>query len=172
MLARRIRRKPRPDHEPDEHSASCFGEVIAADHIHVHGSPDSSSTPSREYVVLCIRDKFTGLFAAFPGTDRFTDLVVVALRELVGRKVTSKTVSLLSDAADTFEAAAKELSWIHCASLPNRFPHNSQMEREIRSFEEGLRPVFLNAGFALLPAACKYGVLALNLPLRLLRIRV
>ena len=63
LLARRVRRKPRPDHEPDEHSASCFGEVIAADHIHVYCSPDSPSTPSREYVVLCIRDKFTALFA-------------------------------------------------------------------------------------------------------------
>ena len=68
LLARRVRRKPRPDHEPDEHGASCFREVIAADHIriHVYRSPDSSSTPSREYVALCIRDKFTGLFAAFP----------------------------------------------------------------------------------------------------------
>ena len=48
LLARRVRRKPRPDHEPDEHAAECFGEVIAADHIHVYRSPDSSSTPSRE----------------------------------------------------------------------------------------------------------------------------
>ena len=66
LLARRVRCEPRPDHEPDEHSASCFGEVIAADHIHVYRSPDSPSTPSREYVVLCVREKFTGLFAAFP----------------------------------------------------------------------------------------------------------
>ena len=57
LLASRVRRKPRPDHEPDDHAAKCFGEVIAADHIHVYRSPDSSSTPSREYVVLCIRDK-------------------------------------------------------------------------------------------------------------------
>ena len=68
---------------------------------------------------------------------------------------------------DTFEAAAKELGWIHCPSLPNRFLHNSQMEREIRSFEEGVRSVFLNVGFAIRPqlgsAACKYGAMALNL---------
>ena len=167
LLARRVRRKPWPDHEPDEHAAKCFGEVIAADHIHVYRSPGSSSTPSGEYVVLCIRDKFTGLFAAHPCTDRSTESVVAALRKLVGKKVTSKTVSLLSDAAETFEAAAKELGWIHCPSLPNRFPHNSQMEREIRSFEEGVRSVFLNAGFSirpqLWPAACKYGAMALNL---------
>ena len=142
LLARRVRRKPRPDHEPDEHAAKCFGEVIAADQIHVYRSPDSSSTPSHEYVVLCIRDKFTGLFAAHPCTDRSTESVAVALRKFVGKKIASKTVSLLSDAAETFEAAAKELGWIHCPSLTNRFPHNSQMEREIRSFEEGVRSVF------------------------------
>ena len=133
----------------------------------MYRSPDSSSTPSREYVVLCIRDKFTGLFAAHPCTDRSTESVVVALRKFVGKKVASKTVSLLSDAAETFEAAAKELGWIPCPSLPNRFPHNSQLEREIRSFEEGGRTVFLNAGFSirpqLWPAACMYGAMALNL---------
>ena len=149
LLVRRVRRKPRPDPEPDEHAAKSFGEGVAADHIHVYRSPDSSSTPSREYVVLCIRDKFTGLFAAHPCTDRSTESVVVALRRFVGKKVTSKTVSLLSDAAETFEAAAKELGWIHCPSLPNRFPHNSQMERELRSSEEGVRSVFLNAGFSI-----------------------
>ena len=63
--------------------------------------------------MLCIRDKLAGSFAAFPCIDRSTDSVVVALRKFVGRKGTSKTVSLLSDAADTFEAAAKELGWIH-----------------------------------------------------------
>ena len=122
---------------------------------------------SAALIMLCIREKFTGLFAAHPCTDRSTESVVVALRKFVGKKVTSKTVSLLSDAAETFEAAAKELGWIHCPSLPNRFRHNSQMEREIRSFEEGVRSVFLNAGFSirpqLWPAACKYGAMALNL---------
>ena len=59
---------------------------------------------------------------------------------------------------------ASELGCIHCPSQHNRFPHNSQMGREIRSFEQG---VFLNAGFAirpqLWPGACKYGAMALNL---------
>ena len=167
LLVRRVGRKPRPDHEPNARNASCFGEVIAADRIHVYRSPDSCSAPAREYVVLCVRDKFTGLLAAFPGTDCSTDSVVTALRKIVGRKIASRTVSLLSDAADTFEAAAKMLGWIHCPSLPNRFPHNTQMEREIPSFEEGVCSVFLNAGFAIRPqvwlAACKYGAMALNL---------
>ena len=76
-------------------------------------------------------------------------------------------MSLLSDAAATLEVAAKVLGWIHCPSLPNRFPHNSQMEPEICSFEEGVRSAFLNARFAIRPqpwsAACRYGAMALNL---------
>ena len=46
-------------------------------------------------------------------------------------------------------------------SLPSKFPHNSQMEREIRSFEEGVRSVAIRP--QLWPAACKYGAMALNL---------
>ena len=74
----------------------------------------------------------------------------------------SKPVSLVSDAADEFK-----LGWLHMPSLPNRFPHNSQLEREIRSFQEGVRSSFLEAGFAvrpeLWPVACRYGSMAMNL---------
>ena len=85
----------------------------------------------------------------------------------MGRRVSSKPVSLVSDAADEFESAAKILGWIPTPSLPNRFPHNSQHEREIRSFQEGVRSSFLEAVFAirpeLWPVACKYGSMALSL---------
>ena len=72
MLSRRVRRKPRDSEvEPDPLEASEFGEVIAADHIHVFRSPDDSDAPDKSYVVLCLRDKYTGLFAAFPGNGPF-----------------------------------------------------------------------------------------------------
>ena len=75
MLSRRVRRKPRVSEvEPDPLEASEFGEVIAADHIHVFRSPDDSDAPDKSYVVLCLRDKYTGLFKLpFLGmTDRQT----------------------------------------------------------------------------------------------------
>ena len=101
MLSRRVRRKPRDSEvEPDPLEASEFGEVIAADHIHVFRSPDDSDASDKSSVVLCLRDKYTGLFAAFPGNDRSTNAVVVALRKFVGRRVCSKPVTLVSDAAD------------------------------------------------------------------------
>ena len=132
VLSRRVRRRPRDSEvEPDPLEASEFGEVIAADHIHVFRSPDDSDALDKSYVVLCLRDKYTCLFAAFPGNDRSTNAVVAALREFVGRRVCSKPVTLVSDAADEFEAAAEEMGWISSSSLPNRFPHNAPLEREI-----------------------------------------
>ena len=60
LLSKRVRRKPRdPESDPDPLDASEFGEVIAVDHIHVFRSPDDSNV--REYVVLRVRDRFTGL---------------------------------------------------------------------------------------------------------------
>ena len=171
MLSRRVRRKPRVSEvEPDPLEASEFGEVIAADHIHAFRSPDDSDAPDKSYVVLCLRDKYTGLFAAFPGNDRSTNAVVVAVRKFVGRRVCSKPVTLVSDAADEFEAAAEEMGWNSSSSLPNRFPHNAQLEREIGTFQEGVRSSFLEAGFSirpeLWPVACRYGAMAMNLTLR------
>ena len=170
MLSRRVRRKPRDhDEEPDPLEASEFGEVIAADHIHVFRSPDDSDALDKTYVVLCLRDKYTGLFAAYPGTDRSTASIVSSLRKFVGRRICSKPVTLVSDAADEFVAAAEEMGWISSPSLPNRFPHNAQLEREIRTFQEGVRASFLEAGFSirpeLWPIACRYGSMALNLTL-------
>ena len=69
-------------------------------------SPDDSDALDKSYVALCLRDKYTGLFAAFPGNDRSTNAVVAALRKFVGRRVCTKPVTFVSDAADEFEAAA------------------------------------------------------------------
>ena len=79
-------------------------------------------------------------------------------------------MTLVSDAADEFEAAAEEMGWNASSSLPNRFPHNAQLEREIGTFQEGVRSSFLEAGFSirpeLWPVACRYGAMAMNLTLR------
>ena len=67
MLSRRVRRKPRGSEvQPDPLEASLFGEVIAADHIHVFRSPDDSDALDKSYVVLCLRDKYTGFVRCLP----------------------------------------------------------------------------------------------------------
>ena len=53
LLSRRVCRKPRDeDSEPALLEASEFGEVIAADHIHVFKALGDSNAPGREYVVF------------------------------------------------------------------------------------------------------------------------
>ena len=74
----------------------------------------------REYVALCVRDRFTGLFAAYPATDRSPDSIASPLRRFMGRRGPSKPVSLISDAANEFEAAANILGRAPTPSLPNR----------------------------------------------------
>ena len=101
VLSRRVRWKPRDSaEEPDPLEAPESGEVIAADHIHVFRSPDDSDALDESDVVLCLRDKFTGLFAAFPGNDRSTNAVVFALRKFVALRVCSKPLTAVSDATD------------------------------------------------------------------------
>ena len=66
------------------------------------------------------------------------------------------------------------MNWVSSSSLPNRFPQNAQPEmgpeREIRTFQEGVRASLMEAGFSirpeLWPVACRYGAMALNSTLR------
>ena len=44
-------------------------------------------------------------------------------------------------------AAITQIGWVHEGSLENRFPHNAQLEREIRTLEESTRALRLAAGF-------------------------
>ena len=58
-------------------------------------------------------------------------------------------MTLVSDAADEFEAAAEEMD--EFLPLRSRIgsPHNAQLEREIGTFQEGVRSSFLEAGFSI-----------------------
>ena len=56
--------------------------------------------------------------------------------------------------------AVIEKNWLPESSVPARFPHNSVVEREIKTFQEIARSLFLQAGFAARPQlwlqACSY----------------
>jgi hypothetical protein len=52
-----------------------------------------------------------------------------------------------SDNAREFNAACSTLGFIHEPTLAKRFPHNSVLEREIRTLEEIARAVHVGAGF-------------------------
>ena len=56
-----------------------------------------------------------------------------------------------SEQAIKILAACKRLGFIHEDTLENRFPHNSQLERDIRTIEEIARATHLGAGFEVVP---------------------
>ena len=61
------------------------------------------------------------------------------------------TVVFKSDNAKELESACNQMSWVPEPTLPNRWPHNSNLERDIRTIEEVTRAVHLQSGFQIRP---------------------
>jgi len=68
----------------------------------------------------------------------------------VGLKSSSYTI-VRSDAAGEILKAVIENNWLPESSVPSRFPRNSVLEREMRTFQEIARSLLLQAGFAARP---------------------
>lgn len=94
-----------------------------------------------------IRDEFSGWIRAFPVTQRDADTVAGNLLEYLGPAYNQPHIMVKSDNAREVIAAAKQLHFTHEATLENRFPHNSVLERDIRTSEEITRACHLQAGF-------------------------
>ncbi|CAE6928711.1 GIP [Symbiodinium sp. CCMP2592] len=121
-----------------------FGQRIAADFIIVH--KDAKST---ETVVLTVRDEATGYIRAFPLVSRHEDGVVRSLLSFLGRRASGPCVLFKSDNARELLAACATLGFTSEPSLERRWPHNSVLEREIRTIEECTRALHIAAGFQL-----------------------
>lgn len=121
-----------------------FGQRIAADFIIV----SKSHKEDKEAVVLVIRDEFSGYMQAFPCVKRSQDVIVKSVLAFLGPTYyTNPTIMCKTDCAAEFSAACNTLGFVHEPSLARRFPHNSVMEREIRTLEEITRAAHLGAGF-------------------------
>ena len=70
-----------------------------------------------------------------------------------------------SDAAKELVGAAERLGWLPEPSLPNRWPHNATLERDVRTVKEATRAVHYQAGFdhELWPVSIQYAAHALNI---------
>ena len=71
-----------------------------------------------------------------------------------------------SDNAREFQASCNVLGFVHEPTLARRFPHNSKLERDIRTLEEITRSVHLGAGFHVVKdlwkCAVSYASVAMN----------
>ena len=151
MYARKVtKRRPDPLHDRGSlEPTTAFGERIAADVVVVF---KESSKDDRETTLLVIRDEFSGFVRSFPLVRRTTENVVRALLQFAGKHAESKPVIMFkSDNARELESACQQMAWVPEPTLANRWPHNSVLERDIRSIQEITRAVHLQAGFAIRP---------------------
>ena len=87
-----------------------------------------------------IRDVFSGARVAYPVSRRGAQQHARNFRHFMGLKASSVTpVCLIKmDEAGELKVAAEEVGFVPETSLPNRWPHNAVLERDVREGGEGM----------------------------------
>ena len=109
-----------------------------------------------------IRDVFSGARVAYPMSRRGAQQHARNFRHFMGLKASSITpVCLIKmDEAGELKVAAEEVGFVPETSLPNRWPHNAVLERDVREEKECCRAIHLQSGLPYdfhthsLPYAC------------------
>eukprot|EP00434_Breviolum_minutum_P040269 symbB.v1.2.035778.t1/scaffold4900.1/size33223/1 len=115
-----------------------FGDVVEADHV--FPSVESQGL-SGEQAALLVRDRFSGVSFVYPQTERSVDSNYQALKHFGGYMLSGNTgVVFHSDNAQELTKAADMMCWVPDPSGPNAWPHNSHVEREVRTVKELCRP--------------------------------
>ena len=68
--------------------------------------------------------------------SRDGDLIVSHIKKFLGPRVSSNTLVCKADAAKEFQYAAEQLGAYYEPTLERYWPHNSRLERDIRTFQE------------------------------------
>ena len=95
-----------------------------------------------------IRDVYSGARIAYPITKRDIAAHAKNLRHFLGVRSSDKAPHVLvkHDEAQELEQACIEVGLLPETSLPNRWPHNAKMERDIREEKECTRAIHLQSG--------------------------
>ena len=84
--------------------------------------------------------------------SRDGDLIVSHIKKFLGPRVSANTLVCKADVAKEFQYAAEQLGAYYEPTLERYWPHNSRLERDIRTFQESVRATHLSAGFAAYPS--------------------
>ena len=95
-----------------------------------------------------VRDVFSGVRIAYPMPRRGAQHHARNFRHFMGLKASSVTpVCLIKmDEAGELKGAAEEVGFVPETSLPNRWPHNAVLERDVREEKECCRAIHLQSG--------------------------
>jgi hypothetical protein len=162
LCSKRVTSRRVVNEELDLAEPDAFGQQLACDHLIVF-----KSSRGKEHAALTVQDRFSKVLQAYPTISREASQIASNLKHFVGLKSNFYTYTIVhSDAAGEILRAVIEDNWLAESSVPSRFPHNSVLEREMRTFQEITRSLFLQAGFAarpqLWPQACSYVATAMS----------
>ena len=95
-----------------------------------------------------IRDVYSGARVAYPMSRRGAQQHTRNFRHFMGLKSSelSPTCLIKMDEAGELKVAAEEVGLTPDTSLPNRWPHNASLERDVREEKECCRAVHLQSG--------------------------
>ena len=95
-----------------------------------------------------IRDQFTGARLSYPMSKADSASHEQNFLHFRGPASNAKaTVLVRMDEDEAIMSATKALKWLPEPDLPNRWPHNSSMERDIREEKECERAIHFQSGF-------------------------
>ena len=154
LYSKRVKSRRVVNEELDLAEPEAFGQQLACDHLIFF-----KSSRGKGHAVLIVQDRFSKVLQAYPTISREASQLASNLKHFVGLKSNSYTI-VRSDAAGEILKAVIENNGLPESSVPSRFPHNSVLEREMRTFQEIARSLFLQASFAARPQpwpqACSY----------------
>ena len=152
MTSAKIRRKPNHDIMPDRPPPTKRFEEMSTDtYIVSKSSTDQAKLGgSGEYVCQTNRDKYSGLFWAYPLTSKDHEHLMVTFQHFNPDPPAQGTICKGDNAGEAIRAL-RRLGWPHDPSLENHWPHNTAHERDTRTWGELLRTNYLASGLHIFP---------------------
>jgi hypothetical protein len=165
MTSARIDHKAKKDDDSGLPIPEGFGHIIMADTVILASETNQvAKGAAGEKDALFIKDAYSGARMIIAQTNHTLENNISGLQYFIGPNQSSSKIILKSDSAKALTGAAEALKWLPEPSLPNRWPHNSRLERDVRTVKEAMRSVHYQAGFdhELWPVSFRYAAMALN----------
>ena len=141
----------KPDTKADDHidaPTKPFQQLATDDVIIAKGDDHVGIGVGGVKTHHVVRDVFSGARVAYPMSRRGAPQHARNFRHFLGLKAGEAPTSCLikMDEAGELIAAAEEVGLTPETSLPNRWPHNATLERDIREEKECCRAIHLQSG--------------------------